>query len=247
VLATARGGYGTPLDVSGLTVDNAIRAIFERVAPTLTLQVAATDVTTPDPCVLFDQDPAQDWTELAAIGWPDGVVRSDAWGDVIVGPRAEPAGPVIDWQEGDDCPVSAIRWSLKTSAMGNRQTVISTNPDAVGVYATAEDDDPASPTYVGGSWGPHPLPDITSDLVATTEACLNLARMHLGKGLHPAEDVEVTVLQRGDLAYQQPVRLGRAALGVGSIYRVSSWSLTLPVAGGDPPLMTVRMMQRRGT
>ena len=241
VLSTARGGYGGALDVGGMTVPQALRAIFDRVAPALPLQIGDSTVTLPTPYTLAENDPAKDWTEIAALaGW---VVRTDREGTVICGPRPTPT-VALDWAEGPDCPVTDLSWSHGIEHMGNRITVRSTHPDAVGVWATAEDTDPASPTWVGGPWGVHPLPDIDSDAVATVEAATNLARMHLGRGLHPVEDVSVVVPQRPDLTYRHPIHLARAQAGIGATYEVSSWDLDLPVRGTAPATMPVRMMQR---
>ena len=241
VLSTARGGYGGPLDVGGLTVDEALRAIFERVAPTLPLQVGTSTVTLPDVYELGEQDPAKDWTEIAALaGW---VVRTGRDGTVVAGPRPTPT-VALDWSEGPDCPVTELSWDHGIEHMGNRITVRSSDPDYVGVYATVQDDDPASPTWVGGPWGVHPLPSIDSDAVTTVEAATNLARMHLGRGLRPVEDVSVTIPQRPDLEYRQVVHLARRQVGIGADYRISSWDLDLPVTGQPPAPMSVRMMQR---
>ena len=241
VLSTARGGYGGPLDVGGLTVDEALRAIFERVAPTLPLQVGTSTVTLPDVYELGEQDPAKDWTEIAALaGW---VVRTGRDGTVVAGPRPTPT-VALDWSEGHDCPVTELSWDHGIEHMGNRITVRSSDPDYVGVYATVQDDDPASPTWVGGPWGVHPLPSIDSDAVTTVEAATNLARMHLGRGLRPVEDVSVTIPQRPDLEYRQVVHLARRQVGIGADYRISSWDLEMPVTGQPPAPMSVRMMQR---
>ena len=241
VLSLARGGWGGVLDLGGLTVAEAIRAIFERVAPTLPLRIAETTVTLPAVYEVGEDDPAATWTEIAALaGW---VVRTDRDGVIVAGPRPTPGG-ALNWAEGDDCPVTEIRWQHNIEHMGNKLTVRSTHPDHVGVYATVQDDDPSSPTWVGGPWGVHPLPDIESDAVASVAGAENLARMHLGRGLRPVEDIEIKVPQRPDLTYRQPVHLARAQLGIGSTYEISSWDLDLPVTGQAPAPMTVRMMQK---
>ena len=243
VLSTARGGYGAPLDVSGLTLDDVIRAVFARIAPTLPLRVADTTMTAPAVCILGERDPMDDLRDFAAQAWPGGEIATDREGIIVAGPRPEPMGPVLDWQESDDSPVAQINWALKTSAMGNQITVRSTHTDAVGVYATVQDDDPSSPTSVE-AWGAHPLPTIETDTTDQVDGCRNLALMHLGHGLHPTEDVEAEVPQRGDLVYQRPAQLADADLGLAGLHRISSWSLVLPDGVSPPPRMTVRMMQR---
>lgn len=239
MLSTVRGGWTGSLDVSGLPVHEAVRAVLDRVAPTLVVQIAASTIIVPDGITLGDGDPLSDLIELAEVGYPAGVVRTDREGVVIVGPRPEPSGPVLDWQEGPDCPVTKISWDWGIEHMGNSQTVVSTHSDAEGLYVTVDDDDPASPTSVQ-RWGVRPLPVIETDKATTVDGLTNLGRMHLGKGLKPTEDVSLTVPQRPDLDYQRPALLARQQLGVGSTYRVSSWGLTL----GDVSPMGVGMMQR---
>lgn len=244
VLSLLRGGYGAPLTVSGMTIDVALRAIFERCAPTLPVRIFPTTVTVPATLTLGEQDPLKDALELAAIGYTDGTVRSDREGVVVCGPRPEPVSPVLDWQEGPDCPVPEMTRQHGIEHMGNRITVSSTHVDAVGLYVTVEDDDPSSPTYVGGPWGVHPLPGIETDKATTAAALRSIGLMQLGRGLKPTEDVDVTVPQRPDLTYRHPVKLARALVGVAGVHEVSSWSLTLPASGAVPAPMKVGMMRR---
>ncbi len=244
VLSLLRGGYGAPLNISGATIDVALRAIFERCAPGLPVRIAPTSVLVPADTVLGEKDPLGDVLELAGVGYSDGTVRSDREGVVECGPRPEPTAPMLDWQEGPDCPVSELSWEHGIEHMGNIITAVSTHADAVGLYVTVQDDDPSSPTYVNGPMGKRPLPSIDTDKATTEAALRSLALMHLGKGLHPTEDVEVTVPQRPDLVYEHPVLLGRAQLGVASVYRVSSWSVNLPGNGETPSPMRVGMMRR---
>ena len=127
--------------------------------------------------------------------------------------------------------------------MGNQQTAVSTHPDAEGLYVTVQDDDPSSPTWVGGPWGVHPLPVITSDKTTTESGLRSLALMRLGKGLAPTQKISLQVPQRPDLLYRHPLLLACADLGIAGIRRVLSWSLTLPVRGTAPALMTVETSQ----
>lgn len=243
VLSTIRGGYAGMLDIAGENVASAIRMVIDRCAPTLDVSIAETDEVVPDGVVLGEDDALADLRELAAIGWPDGRVLSDREGRVTVGPQPEPAGPVIDWQEGPRCLVSEMRVAHGVEQMGNQATAVSTHPDAGGVSVTVADDDPSSPTWIGGPWGVHPLPVVRSDKTTSEAGLKSLAQMALGKGLRPTEGVEVTVPQRPDLGYRHPVLLARQQLGVAGIHRVLSWQLSLPVRGVAPAPMSVSMMQ----
>jgi hypothetical protein len=107
-----------------------------------------------------------------------------------------------------------------------------------------EDDDPSSPTYVGGPWGVHPMPSIETDKAVTEAALRSLGLMQLGRGLKPTEDVDLTIPQRPDLTYRHPVKLSRGLVGVAGVHEVSSWSLVMPVNGEPPQPMKVGMMRR---
>lgn len=242
VLATMQGygGSGAP-DVVGMTVSAALGRIFARSAPTLAVTIAPSSEIIPEGTTL--RDPATDVVELAEMGYPLGAVRSDCLGAVHVGPRQAPADEPLDWQEGHGCPVSRIKWKHGVEAMGNHVRAVSTHPDAVGLYVVREDDDPTSPTWVGGPWGVHPLPQVESSIAVTVEALAAAADAVLDRGLHPTEDVEVDVPQRPDMD-GRTVRLTREQLGVAGVLTPASWSLSLPVAGEAPGLMSVGMMQR---
>ena len=234
------GGAGAP-DVVGMTVSAALGHIFARSAPTLAVTIAPSSAIIPEGTVL--RDPMTDAVELAEIGYTLGVVRSDCLGAVYVGPRLAPADEPLDWQEGPGCPVSRIRWKHGVEAMGNHVRAVSTHPDAVGLYVVREDDDPTSPTWVGGPWGVHPLPQVESSLATTVEALTAVVDAALDRGLHPTEDVEVEVPQRPDMD-RRTARLTREQLGVAAIHTPASWSIRLPVAGEAPASMPVGMMQR---
>ena len=234
------GGAGAP-DVVGMTVSAALGHIFARSAPTLSVTIAPSSVIIPEGTVL--RDPKTDAVELAEIGYALGVVRSDCLGAAYVGPRLAPADEPLDWQEGPGCPVSRIKWRHGVEAMGNHVRAVSTHPDAVGLYVVREDDDPTSPTWVGGPWGVHPLPQVESSIAVTTEALTSAADAALDRGLHPTQDVDLDVSPRPDMD-RRTALLAREGLGVAGVHTPASWSIRLPVGSGDLPLMSVGMMQR---
>lgn len=243
VLATAVGyGRGVP-DVAGMTIDSAARVILARSAPALQVTVAPTSVLVPEGTVL--RDPQRDLEELAAAGYPLGVARSNELGGVYVGPRPASSDAPLAWQEGVGCPVSSIDLAHGVTAMGNEVLAVSTHPDAVGLMVVRSDDDPTSPTYVGGPWGVRPLQVVESSVADTEEALGLVADAALDAGLHPTEDVALTVPQRPDLYGWRPARVAREQLVTAAVVQVTSWSLELPVPGVDPKLMGVGMMRRR--
>lgn len=242
VLSLIRGAYGEPLSIAGLTIGEAILAIFGRCAPTIPLRVMPTDVVVPSGVTLSENDPLADALQLAAIGYVDGTVRTDSDGVAVVGARPEPTGPVLDWTSGQPWAASELKLGHGVEHMGNRITVVSTHADTPGLWVTVEDDDPSSPTYVGGPMGVRPLETIRTDKANTEAGLRSLGLMALGKGLRPTADLEGVLPQRPDLTYRHPALLDDPGLGVAGLYRVESFTLTLPVAGVDPVAMRVGMM-----
>lgn len=233
-----RGGYARQtIALGGLTVTAALQAIFAVVAPFSPLSIGTSTVTLPSTYEVGSRDPAEDWTEIAAMaGW---VVRTDREGTIVCGPQPDPSTPSADWQEGEGCKVVRWRRQVKTSGIQNRVVVTSTSPDVDPVIVgIAEDNDEGSSTWVG-RYGPFELL-IESDAIATQAAADSMAAMHLGRVLYPSESVEVEVPPRPDLEYRDVVQLARRRAGVAGEFRVSGWSLPL----GGPGLMSVSMMSR---
>jgi len=213
------------------------------VAPQLPLRIDATStVVLPTPYEVGSRDPLEDVLTIAALGGL--IVRSDREGAVLV--SLPPAPDVIraDWQEGDDCPVTDLDRGLQTSSMVNSVTVVSTSPDIKPpVSSTVEDDDPSSPTYIGGVWGRRGV-TIRSDAVASPDAAANLARATLAGRRRPTEAVVVQVPPRGDLSYGDLISLARMQSGVAGLFRVAKWRLPITEVGAPPPLMSVTMQTR---
>ena len=239
----SRNEYGEKLiSVGGLTVDAALKRLFATLAPWATVSIPATTVTLPSTYQLGldNAKPSDDWTAIADLaGW---VVRTDRMGTIVCGPAPDRAGLVADWQEGPDCPVTDMRRKVNNLGLYNRVLVRSTHTDAAGVYAIAEDSNPASPTWVG-RYGPF-TKKVETDAAKDEAACLAMAQMELGRLLRPTETVTVTVPQRPDLDYRDQIPLSRSKSAVGGTYRVSGYSLELGPADGGPKPMSVTLMTR---
>lgn len=230
-----RGGYGSHvIPVGGLTVDAALRRLFETVAPGLPYSLEPSTVTLPAGFELWSRSVREDWTEIAAMAGQ--VVRTNRMGVITSRRPPEPTTPRADWQEGPDCPVSDMGVHLKTSTIPRRVVVVSNNPDV-------------TPPVVGEWVNPDADADmitreirIESSTVTSVEAANNLARLTGERWARPQQTVEVVVPPRPDLAYRDLVTLGRVQSNVAGGYQVGSWDLTL---SKTPGLMTVRMMTRQ--
>ena len=241
MLSVAKGaGYGGQvIDVGGWTVTKALQRLFATISPRQALRVAETTTTLPAVYSLGSKTPEEDWEDLAAMaGW---VARTDREGVIVIGPPPDPASIARSLQEGDDCPVFDLKVDY-SSVTYNRVVVRSSSYEVdPPVWGYAEDTDPGSPTWIGN--GVIRELTIDSDAVTTTEACTNMAKMHLGKYLRPTAAVSVTIPADPTLNYRDRVVLGRAKAAVGGQYRVSKTEMDLPINGTPPGFMTVTMMR----
>ncbi len=241
VAAARRGGYGgQTVAVGGYTVDAALQSIFQHVAPQVTARVDTSTVTVPATYELgSSEDP---WDDVADIASMAGFhVRADREGVLMVTAPPDPQTVRADLQEGDDCAVVTLRRSVTTSSMVNRVIAVSTSPEVVPpVVGVVEDDDPASPTWVG-RFGPY-VTVIKSDKIADLAGAEGMARASYERWRRPMESVTVTIPQRPDLGYRDLVALSSTRAGVSGLYRVSGWEM--PLAGPDqaPGPMTVTFM-----
>jgi hypothetical protein len=239
VLSVARRGkYGASVvQVGGMTVSAALQRLFDTVAPGFPVSIAPSTATLPASYELWDRDPAEDWTEIAAMAGM--VVRTDRLGTITVRPDPDPSAVVADWQEGPTCPVVELKAGTKTSTIPRRVVVVSTSPDVtppvVGVWTNPDAD---SQTIVTEQ-------RIESSTVTTVAAAESLARMSGERWARPQQSVQVTVPARPDLGYRDPVALTRHQAGVSGVYRVQSWDLTLSGPDDAPALMPVTMMVRQ--
>lgn len=241
-VATARrGGYGTQtVGVSGYTVDAALLHILFVVAPTVAVRIDPSTVTLPATYELGSSD--DPWDDVADIASMAGlVVRADREGALLVAPTPEPSTVRADLQEGDDCAVVALTRGIKTSSIVNRVVAVSTSPEVnPPIVGVVEDDDEASPTWVG-RYGPY-VTTIKSDKIATQEGAEGMARAAFERWRLPMETVTVTIPQRPDLGYRDLCSVSSTRAAVSGMYRVSGWEL--PLAGPDqaPAPMTVTFM-----
>lgn len=232
-----RGGYGgQTVECGGMTVDKALAALFDTVAPLLDYDFPETDAAVPVTFTLGENDPDKDWVDIAAVaGWG---VWADREGVITAGPVL--STQTVDWSEGPGCRVTSLRRQVTTTELKNKVIVRSTNSDVVpALVAIAQDVDPSSPTYVGthGPW----VVEVDSDAVATQEDADVLARTLLAKALIPATEVTGRVTLRPDLGYGDVIELERDRIGLAGPHQVMSWRMTLPKPGTPPELMEVSL------
>ncbi len=232
-VATARrGGYGgQTVAVGGLTAAEALRNILEHIAPQVTARVDGTTVTLPATYeVGASDDPWDDVADIAALAGFR--VRADREGVLMVTAPPDPQTVRANLQEGAACAVVSLSRGITTSSIVNRVVAVSTSPEVTPpVVGVVEDDDPASPTWVG-RFGPF-VTTIKSDKIADVAGAEGMARATYERWRRPMESVKVTIPQRPDLGYRDLVALSSTRAGVAGMYRVSSWEL--PLAGPDKP------------
>ncbi|MCH9837522.1 hypothetical protein K0U83_17800 [bacterium] len=233
-----RGGYGgAVIPVGGMTVTDALTALFAAVVPGYPISVEPSTVLLPAVFDLWERDPADDWRDIADLAGMR--VHTDRWGVITASRILAPETVAADWQEGPDCPVTDLSVTTTTSSIPRRVVAISSSPDVtppvVGVWDNPDADAQSLVTVTR----------IQSPTATTAEACESVARLTGERWSRPTQAVTVTVPQRGDLDYQDLVLLRRAQAGVSGTFRVAGWDLTLRGRDVPPEPMTVRMMPRQ--
>lgn len=242
IFEAGRGGYGASMIVvSGMTVTQALNALFERVAPQIPRNIAESTVTLPTPFELGARDAKEDWNDLASMAGLR--IRADREG-TITGLKA-PAPTAIKAQlvEGPDCVISQLSREIVTSSMINRVVVRSTNTEIVPVIiGIAEDNNPGSSTWVG-RFGPYET-EIKSDAIATQAGADGMARATYERWRKPMESIDVVMLQRPDFDYRDNCHIVRKKSSVAGAYQVGQWKIPLVGADDDPQPMTVGFMTK---
>jgi len=227
----AQGGYGGQVvDVGGLTVDAAVRRLFEAVAPTVPVRVAASTITLPAGLQLGRRRPQEDLDEFVGIGWEDGIARADREGFAYVGERPEPQAVRLRLVEGPGNPLTGVDREL-SDTWYNSVLVNGTHPDLTEpVWGVDQDVDESSPTWIG--YGVRQL-TIDSDAVETEAAALNLARMHRGRWARPQETISGTLRAGGrpDVDHLDLAEVVRDLSAIAGEWRVSGWTCPLPIPG----------------
>lgn len=239
-----RTGYGSATVALGaMMVPAALSRILSIVAPRAPYRIDSTStVTLPAVYEVGQRDVLEDMMAIASLAGLH--VRTDREGAILVAPIPEPSALRADLQEGEDCAVLSLTRDITTSRMINSVTVTSTNAEVVPpVSVTVEDDDPSSPTYVGGIWGRRSY-SVRSDVVATVAGAESMARVELLGRRRPTEQITVVVPARGDLVYRDLMALHSDADGVGGLHRVKAWSMTITAKNAPPATMSVTMMTR---
>lgn len=217
--------------------------IVQRTYPTVETAISgATGKATPaEPVVLAE----------ATAPWSEGVARIardfglealfDGLGRFVVRPTTDVSGSAeFDYVEGDGCTVTGAR--NKLDAASYNMVIVETSPTdgTVPLRGTAVDDDPASPTFYGGSFGKRPRwlksPVLTTQSDVDAAAVTLLASELGGTELLSFSAVTDYARDAGDV-----VRFTRGRMGINDNVVISSLQLPL-----DPTSeMSVTTRKRR--
>ena len=239
-------GYGNQvIAVGGLTVSEALRTLFEHVAPGTPVAIGSSSVTLPAVYELSESDPGQDWEKIAGVG---GMTAAPTrMGLIEVAAPNWPGSVYADLQEGAGCPVVELSREVDDDIY-NHVTVVSNNPEVTPtIVAVRQDTDPGSPTYIGGPYGIFRKPPIKSDVVATQAAADNLAEVEFQRSRLPVETVSVQMRQRPDFEWGTLAVVKSDDAGTAGQVRVAGWTIPHTVPGKDPADMTVDFMARSST
>ena len=231
-----RGGYGSrTISVGGMTVSDALRALFSALVPDWPVSIEPTTILLPAVYDLWEREPAEDWTEIAALAGM--VVRTDRLGVITVA-RPERGRLVDNWTEGPTCPVIEYRWEQRTSSIPRRVVVVTTNPDVTPpIVGTWEHPDAATQQIITET-------RVESSTVTTQEGADALAKLTGERWARRQVAVTLTLPPRPDLTYRDEVLVSRNQSQLHGTYEVAGWELTLAGHDQAPDPMTVKLMTR---
>lgn len=228
--------YAVP---AGTNVATAIRDLIASRVPGLTYNLATTSATTPT--LVFDagDDPWKAATEMAdSIGCD---LFFDAQGVVTLRRRVPSSSPAWTFQEGPAATLLALGRKSSDEETYNHVVVTGETPEnAAPVRAEAVDDDPTSPTYIGGDYG-----DVVrfyqSQFIRTVEQAQAAADGFLARSLGQTEQVGLSAIPQPALDVDDVVEVTRKRSKVSGLYVIDSLSIPLKFSGA----MSVRMRERR--
>ena len=231
-----RGGYGSrTISVGGMTVSDALTALFDALVPDWPVSIEPSGILLPTVYDLWEREPAEDWAEIA--GMAGMVVRTDRMGVITVA-RPDSGIRVADWSEGPGCPVIETRWEQRTSTIPRRVVVVTTSPDVVPpIVGVWEHPDATSLQIITET-------RVESSTVTTQEGADALARLTGERWARRQLAVTLTIPQRPDLDYRDDVILTRAQSGLHGVYDIAGWEIALAGPDTPPAPMTVTLMTR---
>lgn len=208
----------TPLEVpyfipAGTPLNDAVPPLISRAFPGLNFGVAKTEFTTPAVLISEESVPWEEAEKLALASGNDLYInRANV---CVVGGRPATANPdaaVFHFEEG----VNATFWNPQRNVRSkppNAIVVIGTNPLAPGVRGEASDDDPYSPTFVGGRYG-RKSETFRSEIVIDPVQAQAMAANILSRKLGPQDEVTFECVPNPALEESDTILVTRARLGM---------------------------------
>ncbi len=235
-------GPGDVIDLGGQTVSDALATVINDRAPFFSPRITPTTEVLPDIYEVgqVGRDPLEDIQAIADAAAYQ--VYTDREGQLVAEPRtaASNGQTVLDLSVGDDCRMESLSRTLDEAQLLNRLTVRSKSPEVdPPVYATVEDDDPASPLYIGRGFIYADV--IDSDAVTTEEACRNLATVELADRRALIESVDLVHTVRPEINPGELIEVTEPKTGATGVYQISSWAIGLEPGS----LMRTRVTDRR--
>lgn len=216
---------------SGTNYATAIKDLIDSRVSGLTYSFMVTSRTTP--ALTFDagSDPWEAARKMAASlgAWlyfsPAGVCTLEP----IPDPETQPI--VATYAEGDEATILAVNKSI-TEDHTYSVAVVSGENVGVGAppRATAEDDDPQSPTYVGGSFGRVPI-FLKSKFITSAAQAQDVADALLLRAKGASEVVSLQVIPNPAHNIGDVISVKRTRAGVNSRYVIDGLTIPMQAAG----------------
>lgn len=227
----------------GTDTSEAIARLLSDRVPALQFALPVSGVGSTPPLVLpIGSDPWEQAQRLAAaVGYS---LTVNAAGTVVMLPGvADPLAAVaLTLGDGDAWDGGTVVLDVEGEEVANVVTVIGTHSSSGEVSASAADDDPTSPTFVGGDFGRRTR-TVTSSMVSTVGQAQALANRILADSLAATETVDWSMVPNPALDVGDTVVLVRSGSGLDASKRWLVTRIELPLVAG---VMSVSARRVRG-
>lgn len=218
----------------------AFQTIVNQVDPSIEVNALVTRFTLPSNLVVgVEDDPWAKARQVASSAGCEAFI--DSTGVAIMRVAVTKAAPTALWDltEGDGATFHRPRRMLDMDRVPNLVTVVGNSGGSAGsVRAQVWDDDPKSPTYLGGPYKTVSK-TIRTELVNTVDQATEMATTDLAMGLAGFESVECEAVCNPALEVGDTVSVTRVRIGLSHRNTVIE-HLSMPLMANDTMGMTLR-------
>lgn len=229
-----RNPWRSPFPIASQNYASAIEVAVRDRLPTVEFRAEVMMEYASPPWVLGLERNTDPWAEITALAAAAGCeIFFDAMGVCVLRAVVDvsEADVVATYAEGAARNLLAVERDIDDSDTYSRVHVTSENSASDTLYwGQAWDNDPTSPTYVGGSFGDVTL-SLTSKDVASVAQAIDFARAELRKRRGASEILRMSLVPNAAHDEGDVIRVDRDRAGVGDVFVLDAFSVPFSVDG----------------